>query len=396
MKDGVFFIGISHILKFLHCATRGNVWRGCVGKVLFLVCLATFPIKSQALCVGVPGAVGNTFTTTGPTAFLFNLSNLAADDHTPLTPWYITTIPQFVQCKADLSGYYYYRYSANTPMNTDMYQAYYENGYPWSIVYSTGRGGDTSGLGISQGISAKGDRFVNVPIGQIGAPTYLGMDGKVYLNAGDVLSLPLYFQHRLFKVVTPKVTTIKPGTYTITYNYPNATTYVSIAFTDPQGATNAVSGAVLIQSHTITVNSKTCSVLSPSLSVNLPAMNINNLPSVGSTSSPTPFTISINCATSTNVYMTFTDLNNPVQTTSVLSAAPGSTSSGVGLQLRLNGNQTVSFGPDSNVPGTTNQFLALSNAINANNLSFTASYIRTGVVSPGTLNAAATFTMSYQ
>lgn len=390
MVDEVFLDGTWFYLRRLVMQVRNNIWQSGAVKALFLLCLAIFPLKSLAVCQVLPGSGGKVFTTTGQNSFLFNVDSLAADG-TPLTPWYITAFPQFIQCRADSSGMYYYSYYAGTPFNTYTKQDYKEAGYNWSLTYSYGSYG--TGMGFAHGVSADGSKFFNVPANAYGDYTALNLSGSKYLNVGDVLTIPLYYQYRLFKTPSGTGTAVKPGSYTFTYG--SATSYIAVDVTGG-GVTNRLGNAVLIQPQTVTINNKTCSVLSSSLAVNLPAANVNNFPVLGSTSSPTPFTIPINCATSTNVYMTFTDLSNPAQTSSVLSASPSSTSSGLGLQLQRNGNQTIYFGPDSNLPGTVNQFLALGNAINVNSLSFTASYIRTGAVSPGTLNAAATFTMSYQ
>lgn len=127
----------------------------------------------------------------------------------------------------------------------------------------------------------------------------------------------------------------------------------------------------------------------------LPAINSNQLSSANSTAGSTPFSININCPTSTNLYITLTDKNNIGQSGTILTPDSSSTSKGVGIQLRYNGN-IVGYGPDSMNAGNTNQFF-LANFSGAHSFPFTAFYIRTtGPISAGTLSSTATFTFSYQ
>lgn len=59
-------------------------------------------------------------------------------------------------------------------------------------------------------------------------------------------------------------------------------------------------------------------------------------------------------------------------------------------------NTPISFGPDSANFGTTNQWL-VGNSTGTNiSIPLSVRYIRTGPINPGTVKAAATFTMSYQ
>ena len=142
-------------------------------------------------------------------------------------------------------------------------------------------------------------------------------------------------------------------------------------------------------------NSATCAVNNSNLQVNLPSLMAKQLSTVGATAGGTPFTVSLNCPTPVNVYMTVTDNSNPGQTSNIIGAASGSTATGVGVQVSQNGIP-VSMGPDSSTAGNTNQFLVGGNQSGTVNLPFTASYIRTATVGAGSLKAVATFTMSYQ
>jgi type 1 fimbria pilin len=144
----------------------------------------------------------------------------------------------------------------------------------------------------------------------------------------------------------------------------------------------------------MTVN--TCSLQSSSISnIILPKITSNALPSINSRAGTAQFRLMVNCPNNTNLNITFTDNNNIGQTTNILTPASTSTAKGVGIQLQYNSN-IISFGPDSAEPGTTNQIVLNSNLAGVQSFPFTASYIRTGTVTPGSMSATATFTLSYQ
>ncbi|MBA4708373.1 fimbrial protein [Aquitalea aquatica] len=154
-------------------------------------------------------------------------------------------------------------------------------------------------------------------------------------------------------------------------------------------------GDTVLRVNTFSLAATTCSLsgINPT-TVSLPALSYNTLPTIGSLAGTTPFAIAINCPAATRLYITFTDNNNIGQTSNILALGSGSTAKGVGLQLAYQGS-TISFGPDSAASGNTNQ-LFLANLTGLRSLPFAVSYIRTGTVSPGSLSATATFTLSYQ
>jgi type 1 fimbria pilin len=148
----------------------------------------------------------------------------------------------------------------------------------------------------------------------------------------------------------------------------------------------------------------TCTVMTPTLNVPLG----NNVPTsafkgVGTTSSSSgqPFNIQLQCSGGasgavTSMYMTLTDQTNPGNVSNVLSLAAGSTATGVGIQVQ-NGGTIVGYGPDSSVTGNTNQWYVGQSGNGTVNIPLTARYVQTGaVVTPGSANGIATFTMSYQ
>ena len=128
----------------------------------------------------------------------------------------------------------------------------------------------------------------------------------------------------------------------ITFGYINWVGFV-VSYFPPDsfiGGINDVRTGVTFTSNNQTWNVSTgsaaasCSVNTQNLQVNLPAIEAKQLSSVGATTGNTSFSLWVNCPSTTpvNVYMTLTDNNNRGQTNStVISAASGSSASGVGV-----------------------------------------------------------------
>ncbi|MDR5762653.1 fimbrial protein [Caballeronia sp. LZ035] len=139
-----------------------------------------------------------------------------------------------------------------------------------------------------------------------------------------------------------------------------------------------------------------CSLTTPTLAFTLPRAFSKNLPSIGATTGDTTLSLGLNCPAGVKVGITVTDAVNPANRSSSLSLAPGSSAAGVGVQI-VNGATLVSFGPDSAVAGTVNQWIAGTSAGGAMQVPLTARYVRTSSkLVPGSVNGKATFTMSYQ
>lgn len=145
-----------------------------------------------------------------------------------------------------------------------------------------------------------------------------------------------------------------------------------------------------------TVTALSCQVTTPSISVSLPRVSATTLASSGQTAGATRFTIGLNCtATGTNVYVTLTDANNAANRSTSLSLKNTSTATNVALQLVRDSSALIAFGPDSAAANNVNQWLVGPSAT-VTGIPLTARYVATGTATPGSVNAAATFTMSYQ
>jgi type 1 fimbria pilin len=147
---------------------------------------------------------------------------------------------------------------------------------------------------------------------------------------------------------------------------------------------------------TAVVTALSCSVTTPDVAVTLPKAFVTNLPAIGATTGATVFALNVNCPRGVNVNVTFTDASNVSNRSTILGLAPGSSASGVGLQI-LGGSTPIAFGPDSARAGNINQWFAGVAAGGQMQIPLTAQYVRTpGTLIPGSVKGTITFTMSYQ
>jgi len=155
---------------------------------------------------------------------------------------------------------------------------------------------------------------------------------------------------------------------------------------------------VIINPTTITVAASGCTVNTKSANVDLGTLDIRTLSTVGSTSPSGTFNVTLTCDQNIAVNAVMTDQTTPSNSSSVVTLTGDSTASGVGVQFFYNGIGPLSMGPDSTADGTLNQFFiqTTSSANQVLSLPFQAQYIRTGDLVPGTANALASITFSYQ
>ena len=100
-----------------------------------------------------------------------------------------------------------------------------------------------------------------------------------------------------------------------------------------------------------------------------------------------------------STYITFTDASNPSNRGNILSLTKDSSAKGVGIQLYQGDNPIpISYGADSSKRNNLNQIL-LGKDIDTPtpHSTFYAYYAHSGgVITPGTVKAIATYTLSYQ
>jgi type 1 fimbria pilin len=129
----------------------------------------------------------------------------------------------------------------------------------------------------------------------------------------------------------------------------------------------------------------------------MPQAHTKDLSAVGATTASTLFQLNLDCDAGIKVAVTLSDATAPSNTSTTLSLTADSTVRGVGYQIVYSGIP-VAYGADSSVAGNPGQVVVSPGPTSGGPVSvpFTVQYIRTGAISPGTANAKATFTMSYQ
>ena len=148
-----------------------------------------------------------------------------------------------------------------------------------------------------------------------------------------------------------------------------------------------------------TVVLSTCTVITPSFTVGLPTLKVSDLSKLGDTGGNWDFSISLSCNGGKTIYVTLTDAANPSNTTNQLTLSSLSTARNVKLQIVKPDQTLVKFGPAAAVANNPGQWSIGSSGApgttgNARSIDLTAQYVSTGPVTPGTVNAAAIFTLA--
>lgn len=190
-----------------------------------------------------------------------------------------------------------------------------------------------------------------------------------------------------------KVTMVKTGNALATGVYTTPTINAALLTVKNN---ETITAKVIINPVTITVSATGCTVATKTANVDLGTVDMRTLPAVGSTSPSGTFNVSLVCDQQVAVNAVVSDQTNQANVSSSVTLTGDSTASGVGVQFLYNGTALM-IGPDSSAAGTLNQFF-IETTTQAQTLSlpFQARYIRTGDIVPGTANALASITFSYQ
>ncbi|WP_343657515.1 fimbrial protein [Paraburkholderia caribensis] len=142
-----------------------------------------------------------------------------------------------------------------------------------------------------------------------------------------------------------------------------------------------------------------CTVTTANVAVTLPAVSSSAFQGVGTTTGTTLANIGLNCNANAKPSISFTDAATPSNQSNTLTLAPGSTASGIGIQI-LYQFQPLSFGPANYV--FTNSSTAQTNQTSVGTLSGLAAiplqirYIQTDqTLNPGAVKGVATFNINY-
>lgn len=143
---------------------------------------------------------------------------------------------------------------------------------------------------------------------------------------------------------------------------------------------------------------ETCTLNQSNVVVTLPPLSTSALASgVGAVGGTTPFSLSFTCAAGATVLMTLTDNVSPNNLGNTLQLTSDSTARAVGVQILNSSGTPVSYGPASATPGNTHQWQVGASPNGPLQVPLSAQYIRTtGTLTAGSVQAKATFTMSYQ
>ncbi len=191
-----------------------------------------------------------------------------------------------------------------------------------------------------------------------------------------------------------KITFVKTGQTLATGTYTTSTIDAAVL----TAHNNEVKTAkVIINPTTITVSATGCTVMTKSAIVDLGSIDMLSLTAVGSTSPSGAFNVELACDENIAVNAVMTDQSDQSNMTSIVSLTSDSTASGIGVQFFYNGTGPLMLGSDSMASGALNQFFIQSTGqAQTLSLPFQARFIRTGELAPGTANALASITFSYQ
>ncbi|NWK76800.1 fimbrial protein [Aquitalea sp. LB_tupeE] len=346
-------------------------WLEIIRLILFiymglLVCQSTLAgcrggsWTGSAVAISLPGSITVNNPQNGPL-------------NTPLSDWYVLSSNSIVYCPqgGNIALIPTALQQMSVTSSTDI--SYSEAGLTYTVFPT-----NTPGIGyiLSSTVLAGGIAYSTYPLTSSSAQTIA--QGNVFTDVSVN--------------ITVKVRLIKTGILlSNTYQLAQQTLASYAVSTNWAGG----SGSVYITGTSLSMQNATCSTSTSDIPVSLPTVTPTQFPTLSSTAGSTPFSIVLNCPSRMNVYMTLTDNSNPAQTSRVICAASGSTAQGLGIQVTRNGT-AIALGPDSSLSGNTNQFQVGSRLSGIVSIPLNASYIRTGTVTAGTLQAKATFTMSYQ
>lgn len=161
-------------------------------------------------------------------------------------------------------------------------------------------------------------------------------------------------------------------------------------------SSSSATASIIIEPTTFDIRARSCTVLTPQSQVDLGEIDARDLPTEGSLSAAVSFQIGLKCESGVELKMVMTDQSKPGNYSSTVSLTQDSSADGVGVQFSSYG-QPVMLGPDSSTPGTLNQrYITTFNKAETIMLPFEARYVRTGNIKPGSANALASITFSYQ
>lgn len=191
-----------------------------------------------------------------------------------------------------------------------------------------------------------------------------------------------------------KVTFIKTGQPLVSGVYVTPTINAAL-LTAYNNETKTAS--VIINPTTITVTATGCVVITKSANINLGAVDIRQLPTVGSMAAAGAFNVTLDCDAGISLSAVLSDQSHPSNNSDAVALTSDSTAGMLGVAFYYNGTGPLHLGQDSSAAGTVNQFyITTTSAAQTVSLPFQVRYVRKGDIVPGTANALASLTFSYQ
>lgn len=248
--------------------------------------------------------------------------------------------------------------------------------------------------------------YLNVGNGLSLYVSYNGNNGNTLATFDTGVSISAIYQQTGTNVtlnVPLTVSLVKTGTVSVPGTYTVPSTYIPVVYVGSNGTGTYPTGGgkywtynVLFNTSSIGVTSSTCAPNQTSQNVDLGTIALGMSGSlgtgIGTTSPDVPFTVQLTCNSAVSgtfgIYMEL-DATAVNASQGIFSLAAGSTASGVGIQVMQN-SQPVTLAK----PWQIASFPLTSTSVS---VPFTAHYYQTNaIVSPGTANGVATYTITYQ
>lgn len=257
--------------------------------------------------------------------------------------------------------------STATPINQTVYFTCKKSGNGWGLLNDVGTTpGSTDDLfpsnvtGVGYRVLQKGTYIYPYP--------YFSLDGGSQWYESDAVTVEI----------------VKTGN--ITDGSQLAAGPLASFKAGPQGS-GFIYDAVINLANSLTFTAPACQVSTPNVDVVLPTVTSGAFGGAGSVAGTTPFQIQLQCSSGAVVRITL-DTATPVAGQAGVIAPSSGSISGVGVQVLDASGTAVQFGAPAVIGATPNGTMSVN---------YAARYFQTGAtVSPGTLRATATFTLSYQ
>lgn len=177
------------------------------------------------------------------------------------------------------------------------------------------------------------------------------------------------------------------------------TAFGTVDFKEYANGANVPNSTINFNYTVLSTSIPSCSVTTTAVAVSMPYENTSVFQAVGMTAGNASFNLSLTCDANANPSISFMDSATPTNQTNTLTLAPGSTATGVGVQI-LYQAAPVTFSPGtysyttSNTPSINS--VALGTLSGTQSVPLQARYVQTdSSVTPGLIRAVATFTMNY-